>query len=140
MRLRLIREGIWQVWGICNSRGEDPISSFDPSEAELIRILALLDQITANERGPAVLPDNRNHAVCDNPKILQLTVHPARLLYVFDGQKVIVLCHVFEKKGGKTQKTRASDVEVAVRRLNEYRAAKAAGQIERDTGESDGND
>jgi hypothetical protein len=130
VKLRRLAHGLWTVWGICNARGDDPIERLG---VDVDRAIGLLDHVARN--GPGVLPDNRNHAICENPKIIQLSAGRARLAYFFDGQRLIVICHAFAKSGGKSGKTNQSDIQVAATARAAYYQAKATNTLEYDNGE-----
>jgi hypothetical protein len=133
VKLRRLAQGLWTIWGICNHRGDDPIQRLEASDTDIQRTVALLDRVA--QHGTMMLPDNRNHAISDSPKILQLSAGMARLAYFYDGRRVIVVCHAFSKRGGKAGKASKSDLRVAIDAHRAYYAAKSAGSLEFDNGE-----
>lgn len=93
-------------------------------------VLALLERVA--DHGPSSLPDNRNHAVNDNPKILQFTAgnNVARLLYFFDEGRCVIICEAFIKPGGKSQHTPKAPKKTAVNVYRRYFAAKENNELE----------
>ena len=130
MKLRRIFSDVWDVWAICAQNGEDVIAQLDMPEADLDAALALFVRVAGHERGPSILPDNRNHAISDDPKILQLSIDKFRFAYFFDGRKIIIVCHAFGRHGGKSGKTARSDIKVARANFAAYFAAKADTTLE----------
>lgn len=122
--------GAWTVWGVCDAKGVDVVSRLGLRETDpdLASIVALIDRLAMD--GGRGLPDNRNHAICDDPKILQLTAGRFRITYAFHGYQVIVLCYAFRKRGGKRNTTPPSELKVAKRIHKAFLGAVDSNSIE----------
>ena len=128
IRLKLVKNVVWRIWAICSTRGDDPIQSIDATEDEHAAIAAFLDRISAE--GTSWLPDNRNHEINSEPKILQFTVGKYRLPYFFDGKGIIIIVHTYKKRGGSRNQIRRSDKQIAINGYRDYHEAKESDSIE----------
>jgi hypothetical protein len=130
LKLQVLSSDVWKICAICTDRGEDPIERLGLSDEDEAVVMALIEHIAVN--GTKVLPDNRNHAICAHPKILQLTAggNLARLPYFYDEGMCIIICDAFKKKGGKSNQTAPEKIKVAVKMYERYFEAKANNQIQ----------
>ena len=115
---------------MCAQNGEHVVEQLDMAESELDAVLAFFERIAVEAAGPSILPDNRNHAIHDDPKILQLTCGKYRFAYFYDGPKIIIVCHAYGRHGGKSGKIAKSDIKVAVSNRDSYFAAKNRQDLE----------
>lgn len=129
VRLQLIKRGIWSLYVIRRANGEDPLQR-DLPRPILFALLAKLDHIANSPAGPQSLGENVTHLICNETRIWQLSArHPYRLPYFFDEGRMIILTHVAQKQGGKTQSTPTQEIERARALKAEYEAAKRAKKL-----------
>ncbi len=130
MRLRPIVKQIWEIYAPCVGHGDDVTIVAALGDETFSQMVALLDHVARAPQGPRCLPNNRNHAICADPKILQMSFGGTqRLAYFYDEQKLIIVAHLYKKSGG-SGKVKSSDLNVAVRRHRAYFDAKATGKLE----------
>lgn len=97
-------------------------------EADLNRLLALLEMISQDPQGPRLLPKKISHHVDANGKIFQLTARKIRVLYFYSEteKKVIICSHSFIKT---TRKTPVAETKKAEKLRTAYHEALRSNQI-----------
>jgi hypothetical protein len=130
LKVSCIAKDVWTIWAVCSERGEDVIEQLLANWHLDGQMHAFIERISEN--GGLPLPHNRNHAIDEQsqPTIMQFTVGQFRLAYIYDGEKVIVLCAAYPKGGGKTGKVSKTHKRVAKINLRNYLDAKHNGTLE----------
>jgi phage-related protein len=127
----VVASGAWKVGAWCH-RGENVIDECGLEAAAYDALIAMLDRIASHSEGHTILPTNRDHLVQSKPaQIRQISwAGTWRAAYIVDGTAVVVLLlHLYRKKGGKSGKTDQDDIDKAERRRQTYETAKTEGRI-----------
>lgn len=118
----LLKEAAWKVLVPCDAfrnseitfEGDSTVnlfSSMDLSakdEAIRARIINALDRLA--HRGTQAFTSGKSHIVDTVERIFSVDVGPYRILYCFEGDKIVVCCHLYRKKSQRVPReaTRAA--------------------------------
>ena len=127
MRLLRVREGVWTILAVCDSRGlcplQDFLGGFDAGAGvEERKMLALLDRTSKHGT-----PSNKEKFSPLRNDIWEFKTTKYRALCFFDANRVIVCTNGFEKN---QRKTPPGEIERAMRERQRYIEAKSLGAIE----------
>ena len=90
-------------------------------------LLKLLEEIACGTRDPTQLPNELCHRIDNSHQIWQFTKGRLRLLWFYDGVKLIVCAHVFIKK---SQETPNKEKDIAINLKTRYEKAVSNGTLE----------
>ncbi len=118
----------WCVVAMCHNRTTCQVDDFlsnlpDNLAKDGVSMRRLLAYVA--DQGPQQLPTEISHNIVDD--IWQFTKGRLRVLWFYDGGKMVVCCHAFVKKG---QKTPSSVIQTAKDCRGSYLLARARNHIE----------
>ncbi|WP_018719258.1 type II toxin-antitoxin system RelE/ParE family toxin [Arhodomonas aquaeolei] len=96
----------------------------DEFQSAVDGMVALLAHIAQDPKGPRELPDKLCHQVGDH--LWQFTKGRLRLIWFYDGGRVVVCAHAYFKK---SQKTPNRELEAACKVREAYLAARERGEL-----------
>lgn len=130
MRVRLIAAELWTLYGVMDGQ-HDVLRDLEVLErqfgANVRGLLRLLEEIACGRRDPTQLPKELCHRIDDSHQIWQFTKGRLRLLWFYDGVKLIVCVHVFIKKSQETPK---KERDIAISLKTRYEKAVSDGTLE----------
>ena len=127
MRVRILKQQNWKLIEPVDSKGTGSVSGFlaglgANKRAHAAGMVQLFDRATA--RGPR-LGTAKCHQI--DGEIWELIKGSIRVLFVHDGDQVLLLTHSFVKSSQKTPK---KEINRAKRVIADYRAARDSNQLE----------
>ncbi len=95
--MSIIREDVWKIYGtpeIAEFLEKIPLNL----QKDKLAILALLDRIEKDPKGPRLLPDDISHSVDENHAIWEFIQGRLRTLWFYDKNRIVVCACGFIKK------------------------------------------
>ncbi|MBU2803904.1 hypothetical protein HF668_01735 [Acidithiobacillus ferridurans] len=130
MRIKRIAEEAWTLYGVMEGQHDvlqDMASLRRQYRAHVDGLLNLMEDIASGRRDPTQLPADLCHRIDDNYQIWQFTKGRLRLLWFYDGVRLIICAHVFLKR---TPTTPARERNIAIDLKGRYERAKLSGTLE----------
>ena len=116
IELTIIREGVWKIYGtpeLAEFLDQIPLNL----KKDSLAILALLDRIAKDPRGPRLLPDDISHSVDEKHAIWEFIQGRLRILWFYDKNCIVVCACGFIKK---TPRTPSSEKDQAIAIKKKY--------------------
>ena len=114
--LSIIREDVWKIYGTTEI-GEF-LERIPPNmQKDKLAILALLDRIAKDPKGPRLLPDDISHSIDEKHAIWEFIQGRLRILWFYDKNRIVVCACGFIKK---TPKTPPSEKDQAIAIKKKY--------------------
>ena len=104
IELSIIREDVWKIYGTAEI-GEFWERIPPNMQKDKLAILALLDRIAKDPKGPRLLPDDISHSVDEKHAIWEFIQGRLRILWFYDKNRIVVCACGFIKKTPKTPST-----------------------------------
>jgi hypothetical protein len=130
--LRRIRRGKWQLYAVCNARGDCDLLKFlrfSPGDAiaqDKTRMLGLFRRVAESPTGPPK-NDEVSHQLNKENDIWEFIVGRVRVVWFYESGRVLILTHGFMKA---TQKTPPAQIYRAIKARKDYlRDKKTPGSI-----------
>jgi hypothetical protein len=124
LTLKFVQGDVWQIYAICDEKGETFLDALDPDEKEGVKIAANLARWASV--GSEHFPSERMHLIDPATRLYQLRINDCRIMWFYDQHKVIICCHGYRKKSTKIpsgELTKGNAAKAA------YLEAKQQGQI-----------
>lgn len=118
MFAKRVIEGAWKIWALADESGDCDLLGFlvELKAREREEVLAMLDLVA--ERGPQALPKKRCHDIDKTHRIFQFSAGQVRILWFYEGDRVILCSHAFLKKTAKTPKLETARAIAARKRCD----------------------
>ena len=114
--LSIIREGVWKIYG--TPEIAEFLEQVPPNlQKDKLAILALLDRIAKESKGPRLLPDDISHSIDEKHAIWEFIQGRLRILWFYDKNCIVVCACGFIKK---TPKTPSSEKDQAIAIKKKY--------------------
>ena len=116
IELSIIREGVWKIFG--TPELAEFLEQIPPNlQKDKLAILALLDRIAKDSKGPRLLPDDISHSVDEKHAIWEFIQGRLRILWFYDKNCIVVCACGFIKK---TPRTPSAEKEQAIAIKKKY--------------------
>jgi len=130
VRIKCIAEEMWTLYGVMEGQHDvlQEMAAFRRQyRAHVDGLIQLMEDIASGRRDPTQLPAELCHRIDDNHQIWQFIKGRLRLLWFYDGSRLIICVHVFLKK---TPTTPIREKNIAIDLKSRYERAKLSGTLE----------
>jgi hypothetical protein len=128
-----VKKGLWTVYEVCGEDGVSPLIAWGSSLNEnyagsFRRLFAIINQISANPRGPTLLPKDISHEANKGSSIYELIAGDLRLLWFYsEHQKKVIICSCQHVKSGR--KVNKQEINRIINLRKKYSEAYLADEI-----------